>query len=263
MWKVRNIVHQLRAPRKRQKLAENVELVCHEREEGTDEPRRDLQSYILLHFTLMLAYARAGITKLEPQPEVAETAEAESVDYVQVPWDVCLAYHLRLVACASALPLHRALEWVQRKDEEERKMWADKHRASSAPLGRIIKELYERREMAWDISLQAPPPPPPRREPAQGPAPVPRTGTGLVRTGDSLNNGKGICRDYNTGKCTADPCPKGLLHVCNVVTGRGGHVCGMRNHSALTCRRANKGGAAAAMSSGSRGGADGPARTGY
>ena len=46
-----------------------------------------------------------------------------------------------------------------------------------------------------------------------------------------MQNGKVICEKWNNGNCsTGDACPD--AHVCNVLAGKSGRVCGMRNHKA-------------------------------
>ena len=169
VFKVRSLVHQLKAPRKRQKIGEGLELVCDERDDSAIEPQRDLATYLALHQTLMLAFAKAGVGMIDPAPTEPETVDRDPTDYVIVPLDVVMSYHHRVVRCAGALPPHMALDWIQRKDEEERQIWADKHRASAYPLGKIIKDLLERREWAWELprvekvqatSARVPPPPP-------------------------------------------------------------------------------------------------------
>ena len=158
-----------------------------------------------------------------------------------------MLYHLRLQSCASALPYARALEWVQRRDEDERKLWADRHRSSTLTLGKVVKELYERRELVWDTTTA---PAPASSQPTNGrggrtPRTPPRQDAGARRAqpggeaqkpGDRQKDGKEVCRAWNYGKCS-EPCPRGFLHVCNNVVGKGGRTCGMRTHTAADCRR--------------------------
>ena len=157
----------------------------------------------------------------------------------QAPLDVLMLYHLRLQSCASALPYGRALEWVQRRDEDERKLWADRHRSSTLTLGKVVKELYERRELVWDATT-APAPASAQPASARGEAKPPRQDAGarweIPKPADRQKDGKEVCRAWNNGKCS-EPCPRGFLHVCNNVVGKGGRTCGMRNHTAADCRR--------------------------
>lgn len=181
---------------------------------------------------------------------------APLLGFAQVPLDVVCSYHERLVRCAAQLPHHRALSWLQQRDEEERQWWCDRHRNSSLPLGKIIREGLEKREIMWLVSTapsQPPPAPalparaPQRKHPAAGaPWAAAPAGGGAqsARTADSLKNGQAICRAFNAGGCR-EPCPRNMLHVCSAITGKGGHVCGMKNHGAHQCKRAVKGAGAA------------------
>ena len=60
VFKVRTVIQHMRAPAKRQRLAEGLELVSQAGAEE-EECRRDMASYLQLHHTLMIAYARAGV----------------------------------------------------------------------------------------------------------------------------------------------------------------------------------------------------------
>eukprot|EP00971_Amphidinium_carterae_P104539 2070390-Amphidinium_carterae.2 len=53
--------------------------------------------------TLMLAYACAGVTPVDPQPGSLESSEADSTYYVQAPLDVLLKLHSWLKLCASQM----------------------------------------------------------------------------------------------------------------------------------------------------------------
>ena len=73
------------------------------RDDGADEPPHTLQSYVAAHYTLMLAYARAGastpsprrararatrvrragVQPMAPAPAAPESADTDSTDYVQ------------------------------------------------------------------------------------------------------------------------------------------------------------------------------------
>ncbi len=80
VWDVRSLTHQLRATRKKRKIADNLEWISDDRweclsafrevrpisrvsrrdEASMELPARNLAAYIANHFTLMLAYGRAG-----------------------------------------------------------------------------------------------------------------------------------------------------------------------------------------------------------
>ena len=182
----------------------------------------------------------------------------------QVPF--VLAYHRRLVLCAALLPPGQALQWLQQRDEEERQQWVDKHRRTSLPLGKIIQDIFERREHMWEITARAPhpgaPAAPAAGQPSAGAAPrrailpPPRAPAGRMSRGAAappgksggggaadpslathLKNGKELCRSFNEGRCS-EPCLRNLEHACSMIVNKSGRVCGMRNHCAVTCRKA-------------------------
>ena len=63
VFRVKTLTHQLSMTRKRQRIADGLVLVTGEQaNEFEAEPRRDVATYVSLHHTLMLAYARAGAT---------------------------------------------------------------------------------------------------------------------------------------------------------------------------------------------------------
>eukprot|EP00971_Amphidinium_carterae_P332759 6467071-Amphidinium_carterae.1 len=122
-----------------------------EQEEDT-VPQQTVTQYLALHHTLMLAYARAGVSPVDPQPSSPESFEADSTDYVQAPLDVLLKFHSRLKLCASQMQHSAAsLAWLQARDEEERQQWVEVHRSTSLTLGKIVKQVYHQREAMWMV----------------------------------------------------------------------------------------------------------------
>ena len=258
VWKVRSIVCAAKAPRKRQKVGD-VEILSGEREDP--DHTKDLKTYIALHLVLMVGYARAGIRAVEPIPSEPEKSSSDPTDYVevsmclaarqgglarawrraQVPLDTALAYHYRLVALANALPYKSALQFISRRDEEERAWWTDRVRTSTLNLGKIIREGLQTREIMWS------PPPTPVASAPERPAPGNRAGPGGgggggggsghgAQFGDKLKDGTLVCRKFNMGQCS-EPCPRGYKHVCNVIVNASGRLCAMSNHCALTCTK--------------------------
>ena len=100
-WKVRALLNASRAARKRQRIGD-VEFVCDEKEDP--DPAKDSKTYIALHQVLMVAYARAGVKPIDPAPATPERASSHTTDFVQIPLDVAMAYHFRLVKSASSMP---------------------------------------------------------------------------------------------------------------------------------------------------------------
>eukprot|EP00971_Amphidinium_carterae_P169127 3350461-Amphidinium_carterae.2 len=95
VFKVRTLTHQLRAEREKQRVTDGLVLVMQEQEEDP-APQHTVTQYLALHHTLMLAYARAGVTPIDPPPGVQETFGSDSTDYVLAPLDVLLKFHSRL-----------------------------------------------------------------------------------------------------------------------------------------------------------------------
>ena len=73
VFKVKTVIQHMRAPAKRQRLAEGLELVTQGGVEE-EECRRDVASYLQLHHTLMIAYARAGARVHCVRPVLAHAA---------------------------------------------------------------------------------------------------------------------------------------------------------------------------------------------
>ena len=217
-----------------------------------------LHLYISLHLTLMLGYAKAGATPLDPLPASPETKETDTTDYVQCPLDILLSYHYRMVDRAHKLPYFKAVPWIQAKDEADRAEWIERMRRSALPLGKIVKQVYEARAALWEIPDEkaAPPPPAPADRPVKRPRGAPSGEKGGKdnkrlrdkadsaepqvintnhKTTDLMKDGSKICRDWNKGGCK-EPCVHGFKHVCNALIKN--RACGMRNHRSIHCRNA-------------------------
>ena len=118
----------------------------------------------------MVAYARAGAQPIDPAPEGPEKASSDTSDFVQIPLDIAMAYHVRVVKFACAMPSSVASSNVARRDEEKRAWWVDRVRASGLSVGKIMREGMQTREVMWS---------PPR---AAGPsAGVPQQRRGVFR----------------------------------------------------------------------------------
>jgi hypothetical protein len=126
----------------------------------------------------------------------------------QAPFDVLMAYHQRLCAAAAAVPYSQALEFIKNRDEGERKLWADRHRAGQGSIGKVVKGLFDARELHWDVSMLPPAPPKPthprpaRPTPANPPRAAPTSDKATFA--DTLKNGTRICRNWNQGCLALD-----------------------------------------------------------
>ncbi len=221
VWKVRTLLNAARAARKRQRIGD-VEFVCDEKDDP--DPAKDLKTYIALHQVLMVACARAGVKPIDPAPGTPEKASSDTTDFVQIPLDVAMAYHFRLVKYASAMPFSIALPNVVRRDEEERAWWTDRVRTSELSVGKIIREGLQTREVMW--SPPSPPAPGPQRPPTSV-GRSQRTGGKGAQLGDRLKDGTQVCRKFNAGECS-EPCPRGYKRVCSVVINKTGRCFGVR-----------------------------------
>ena len=169
VWKTKTQAQQQRAVRKKQKVADNVEILTHEQEAEDDEPGAGIVVYLAKLFTLLIAYSVAGGRKVaSTTPPPPEKRVTKSVAYVQCPLDIVFRYYFRVQDRAHRLPQGIALDWVQERDEAERELWIDKFRNSQQTLGEVILETYTQREAMWEIpkhglipSPVKPPKPPP------------------------------------------------------------------------------------------------------
>ena len=137
--------------------------------EVPEEHRKETVAvYLRALQTYLFGLARAGIEELDPKPLVAESVDTDSTDYVQVPLDLLMSYHLR--ACRLTADLQGAgfpdpIDTVQRIDEAERMLWSDRLRYSSESVGKVIKSVMLEREHVWvwhAPAVAAQPPPAPR-----------------------------------------------------------------------------------------------------
>ena len=56
---------------------------------------------------------------------------SSSTDYIDCPLDILLSYHSRVTRAASEVRWSEALDWSQRHDEADRRIWIERFRASS------------------------------------------------------------------------------------------------------------------------------------
>ena len=128
VFKTKSLTHQLKAEPKRKRIADDIEPVTHEAE-SEEHPTEDLRTYVAFRLTLMFAYARAGCTKLLDAPAEPDTKDRDAASYVEVPLDIVLRYHGRLVHASVTADL----PWIRARDEEERQLWVELHRSSKLP----------------------------------------------------------------------------------------------------------------------------------
>ena len=195
--------------------------------------------------TLCLTYSMAGCKPLPDAPG-AETATTDPIEFVEVPYETAMSYFWKAERAAMAVAALKgetfAMHWLQSRDEGDRTAWVDLSRTSSLSLGNIMDRISKVRESMWlydDLVTKAPLQQP--RQPATE-AQNRRADKHLLLKDqfDWLNNGKRICRAFNSRDGCTDPCPFGQEHVCNKLVRPNG-ACGLRNHTYLNCQ-ASKGG---------------------
>ena len=55
------------------------------------------------------------------------------------------------------------------------------------------------------------------------------------QTALKLKSGQPVCTGFNSAAGCVEPCPRGVLHVCSVLKGPDGRVCGSKRHNAINC----------------------------
>ncbi len=227
VWRVQNLAKELKSEKAPKDSADGFALP--QENNVADKPRKTVQRYLDMLWTLMLAYAKAGCKKRIDAPKDNEPFGSRSTDYVQVPLDVVMAYHRRAQSFALQLPPAQALAVLTARDEAERKVWVDRYRQGKDTLGEVIATTCDKREGVWILQ--------PESVPGE-------RGHKVDRSRSPMRGGKqreiAFCARWNAGGCTdGDDCPDGLRHKCNVVKANG-QVCGLRNHRAIRCTHREK-----------------------
>ena len=213
-------------------------------DEATATVKNSMEYLRGLH-ALCVGMARAGVAPVEGCPG-EEKRGSDSTDFVIVPLDLMLRYHQRAYERSSKVSTHR-LEWLVRKDTDERKIWCELFHNSDKPLGKVVLEVMKEREVMWQPPSEHEAPSvktsthesgssggskrkaePPGKFPAQQQQEQP------VKYLKTLKNGQPICSYYQTGRCrNSDKCQ--YLHVCARSIGRtGDRACGLR-HAGKDC----------------------------
>jgi hypothetical protein len=250
LWGVKSLKHQARAKEKKIKIADNLQYTESQQMDDISVPHT-LFAYLGCLQTYMLAWARAGCSRLEDAPE-KEARATTSTTVVHIPLDITTAYYERALRQACKMltwaPEGRTLEWLIMQDEEDRGTWVDEMRHSNDTLGTIIKDTMVKRDASWT-------PNEPQRSSGGGSSagsgsqsrqtpvkqnqeqrkPVSLTpGAGAILA--STKGGVDLCSEWNTGGCTAGKqCAKNKKHACNQRL-KNGRACAMTNHRSKDCR---------------------------
>ena len=251
VWKIKTQSHQSRAEAKRTRISDQLEFV-HIEYEPEERGHNDLQDYLKRLFTLMVAYAKVGPTRLANAP-LEEPRGVDSVTVVECPLDVMMRYYFRAQERTSHQPQRDQLEWLIRRDIAEREAWVDAYRNSDAPLGVVVLKCFREREALW---LSAPPAPvavrggqettvPPsvrdrprggkgsadrdrRNEAPKGADTKPRR---AIKVAERFRDGTRLCKDYQRDRCNKSDCKD--KHSCGGIS-KSGRPCGQR-HPACKC----------------------------
>jgi hypothetical protein len=238
-WKT--MLHQVHAKRKKQQIGEGIELSLDAAEECDIE--YSLAAYLNSLHSLLIGYAKAGIQKRDPFPTDPEKRGSDTTKYVVVPLDIVERYWLRAVHKSGQVHPSKALAWLQSKDLAERSYWVDTLNNSTKTLGEVVKQVFEQREVMWEVAeeymyarqrAEAPMDRAPRK--TREPNPSPRAGSseggfkrGVIKT--QLKDGVKLCGDFNKGHCKYGADCRNGKHVCGMLIGNLGRVCG-KQHSA-------------------------------
>jgi hypothetical protein len=198
--------------------------------------------------SLMIALARAGCMPIENP--IAESFDTSTLEYVECPLDVTLAYYFKCEKAALGYSGDR-LQWLRTRDEDERSEWVYRLQNTPLTIGNIISKVALERAAIWQAdniprAHQGSQQPgrgskPPYESPSKRPRvdfeqhkPSPQKGSDQPHEQtDSMKDGAIICKNWNRKQCK-DPCPGQRLHACNVLVK--GRACGMSNHCALDHR---------------------------
>ena len=267
VWKTKCLSHQLQSTRKTVKLAGGATIHLDE-DQDTPMPPKNVDVYLRLMWTLLLAYARAGCRPRDPSPPrpAVESSPADSVLFVQCPMDVLIIYHARAALRVQKIQPGRQIAWLEERDVSERTKWVERFRESTESLGTIIRSVFNEREACWEVV----PEPPSARHDAEGSRlRRPRRGAGSAddsydnrgpnpkkprphqkgdgkgdnaqggaRTMDALRNGHKLCKQWNTSGCKT-PCADGKAHACDAMI-RNGSACANKDHRRSQCKQAEK-----------------------
>ena len=251
LWKVKTLQFQLTTNQKKRKLVES--LFTEEADE--DEPcQQNVETYLDRLYTLLLAYAIAGV--MPPQGAVADASKeatlgADSTEFSSVPLDVCMSYWFRAKRTCYQVPSSKRMAWLQARDQEERAEWTSRFRESTLTLGGIMKEVFQARDAHWIPPVGSEPPGGsgagmlgvPSTKPTSTPLPPSKFVAGKMvngkRVAKVMKDGTILCQNFQRGECKQKgKCANGA-HRCGVIL-RGERVCGAPGHTAVACRASVK-----------------------
>jgi hypothetical protein len=113
----------------------------------------DADKYLATLHTYLLALAIAGSGKMQGAP-TEEAFGTDPTKFVEVPWDVLQAYHLRASRAVMLVPEASRLAWLEARDIMERSVWASRFREGRRSLGQVVQSVTGEMGYHWDTSNQ-------------------------------------------------------------------------------------------------------------
>jgi hypothetical protein len=246
--KVRNLKHsQMRSPSKRQKIADNVDIVTHE-------------DQVPIHFFAVLPYlhalkiylntlAVAGHRTVESQTSREANGTPEKVCFFPYEmsehyWSFALEKVMALRSRFPNLSEQAVLQWLKEADCATRTFVMEKVRSSPKyTIGEAFKIALIETNHEWKIPLvqsagfdmtkQRAPTENASATPAKSPKGQEKGNKGNnQKPGPMTKHGKEVCPRWNTAAGCPSPCAESKAHCCNV-TRKDGKNCGQTSHNAL------------------------------
>ena len=234
-WKVCSLYFQLTTVQRKRKLGDNLYT---EEIETEGSISKDVETYLDKLYTLLLAYAMAGV---HPLPGVDLSKEAEEL-FSGICGGPPRCRHGVLLSgqemCLILAPVR--LQWLQAKDIEERSEWVTRFREGTAPLTHSKSSSSRLWRHDWVVT---------RTAVSGGLGEAQATGgtgatatqaalqvshfregskVGGKRVAAVLKDGTKLCPDFQLGKCSNPKCQKGA-HKCGVIV-RNQRGCGSPGH---------------------------------
>ena len=224
-------------PEKRVMLSGGLSLTV----QGEDQVEvvRDVSQYYFALRILANASAKAGNYEFDSKVE-------KNTKVIFAPLDINQEYadHAFRMALKQPGNSWATLKWLEERDQHTRGLMCN-HMKAGFPQGEALEKAIKETELRWSSPAQSQSSAPPRlggkgggkapKVPKIKKTPFGKTqlktmGKGAggkgggVSYASMLKGGKKICRAFNAGNCTDEPCPYGGLHVCSVF--QNGRACG-------------------------------------
>jgi hypothetical protein len=215
-------------PEKKVALSGGLVLTVEGKDEG--EQVRNVAQYYFSLRVLANASAKAGNFETESKAE-------KDGKVIFAPLDVNLDYadHAFRMALRQGASGYALLKWLEERDLHTRGLMCNYMRGGY-PQGEALTKAMKETEIKWVSSNESQRGDhgprqrsrTPRRNPRAPTQPKPKRkpiGKTQLNSRDQrpryasyVKGGQEVCKAYNMGQCTSNPCPHGGAHVCNVIT---------------------------------------------